>query len=151
VTISLPDVNVWLALVAEGHVHHLTGRDWFATQSDASVAFCRISQMALLRLLTNPHAMGGSPRTIARAWEIFTDLRRDRRVVFATDQERVDEIWRQCMTQPSVGPSSWTDAYLAALAQTHSYSLVTFDTGFKRWTDLKLMLLSAPAGSVGPL
>ena len=38
------------------------------------------------------------------------------------------------MTQAGVGPSSWTDAYLAAFAENHSYSLVTFDTGFERWS-----------------
>src|SRR3982751_3846122 len=106
-TISLLDVNVWLALVGEGHVHHLTARVWFAAQSGASVAFCRVTQMALLRLLTNPHVMGRSPRTIVEAWEIFTGLRRDQRVVFATDQERVDAVWSQFMIQPGTGPSSW--------------------------------------------
>ena len=146
-TIFLPDVNVWLALMAEGHVHHVTARDWFATQPDCSVAFCRITQMALLRLLTNPHVMGRSPRTIVEAWEIFIELRRDRRVFFAPDQERVDATWRRLMTQPGIGPSSWTDAYLAALAQTHSYLLVTFDSGFKRWADLRLTLFSPAAGS----
>ena len=37
------------------------------------------------------------------------------------------------MTQERVGPGSWTDAYLAAFAEAHSYALVTFDTGFERW------------------
>jgi uncharacterized protein len=148
VTISLPDVNVWLALVAAGHVHHAVARDWFAQQVDSSVAFCRTTQMALFRLLTNPHVMGRSPRTIVEAWEVFRELRRDRRVVFTPDQEWVDASWRQLMTQPGIGPSSWTDAYLAAFALTHSYPLVTFDTGFQRWAELKLTLLSPPTGSV---
>jgi predicted nucleic acid-binding protein len=47
------------------------------------------------------------------------------------------------MAQPGVGPSSRTDAYLAAFAEAHSYSLVTFDTGFERWPALKLKLLSS--------
>jgi predicted nucleic acid-binding protein len=46
------------------------------------------------------------------------------------------------MTQAGVGPSSWTDAYLAAFAEAHSYSLVTFDAGFRRWLTLNLTLLS---------
>lgn len=46
------------------------------------------------------------------------------------------------MTQPGVGPSSWTDAYLAAFARTHSCLLVTFDNGFARWAELKLKLLA---------
>jgi predicted nucleic acid-binding protein len=45
------------------------------------------------------------------------------------------------MTERGVGPSSWTDAYLAAFAESHSYSLVTFDTAFERWPALNLTLL----------
>ena|SRR6266404_7325516 len=148
VTISLPDVNVWVALAAEGHVHHTAARGWFAAQPDTSVAFCRITQMGLLRLLTNPSVMGRSPRSIAQAWEIFRQLRDDRRIVFTIERNNVDSTWRQLMTQAGVGPSSWTDAYLAALAQTHSHMLVTFDTAFARWADLRLTLLSSPADAV---
>ena len=140
--ISLPDVNIWIALAAEGHVHHLPARAWFARQADGSVAFCRITQMGLLRLLTNPRVMGRAPRTIGQAWETFEQLRADRRLVFASEPERIESAWRGFMTQPAVGPSSWTDAYLAAFAEAHSYSLVTFDTGFARWPALELQLLS---------
>lgn len=140
--ISLPDVNVWIALAPEGHVHHVPARAWFTAQPDASVAFCRITQMGLLRLLTNSHVMGRAPRTIVQAWETFAQLRGDRRLVFAGEPDRIESAWRQLMTQGGVGPSSWTDTYLAAFAETHSYSLVTFDIGFERWPALKLTLLS---------
>ena len=50
---SLPDVNVLLALSAEGHVHHKPARLWFYAQLTDSVAICRVTQMGLLRLLTN--------------------------------------------------------------------------------------------------
>ena len=147
--ISLPDVNIWIALAAEGHVHHVPARDWFAAQPAASVAFCRITQMGLLRLLTNSNVMGRAPRTIVQAWETFAQLRADPRLVFATEADRVESAWRQLMTQAGVGPSSWTDAYLAAFAETHSYSLVTFDAGFERWPALKLTLLSSAADLPG--
>jgi uncharacterized protein len=138
--ISLPDVNIWIALAAEGHFHHRPSRDWFAAQPGSSVAFCRITQMGLLRLLTNSKVMGRAPRTIVQAWETFAQLRADTRVVFATEPGRLESAWRQLMTQAGVGPSSWTDA---AFAEAHSYSLVTFDTGFERWPTLKLELLSS--------
>jgi predicted nucleic acid-binding protein len=47
------------------------------------------------------------------------------------------------MTETGIGPSSWTDAYLAAFADALSYTVVTFDTGFERWPALKLTLLSS--------
>jgi predicted nucleic acid-binding protein len=46
------------------------------------------------------------------------------------------------MTHRGVGPSSWTDAYLAAFAEAHSYSMVTFDAGFERWPTIKSTILS---------
>ena len=148
-TISLPDVNVWTALAAEGHIHHVVAREWFAAQPDASVAFCRITQMGLLRLLTNSSVMGRAPRTIVQAWEVYEQLRGDRRLVFATEPDGVEPVWRLLMTRPGVGASSWTDAYLAAFAQEHSYSLVTFDTAFARWAALRLTLLASPEKSAG--
>jgi toxin-antitoxin system PIN domain toxin len=141
--VSLPDVNIWIALAAEGHIHHVPTRDWFTAQPDASVAFCRITQMGLFSLLTNSHTMGRTPRTILQAWETFGQLRTDRRLVFATEPDRIESAWRPLMTETGIGPSSWTDAYLAAFAEAHSYSLVTFDTGFERWPALKLTLLSS--------
>jgi toxin-antitoxin system PIN domain toxin len=147
--VSLPDVNIWIALAAEGHSHHVPARDWFAAQPDASVAFCRITQMGLLRLLTNPNVMGRAPRTVVQAWDIYAQLGADRRLVFATEPDSIEYGWRRLMTQAGVGPSSWTDAYLAAFAETHSYSLVTFDTAFKRWSGLELTLLSPTRGLSG--
>ena len=141
-TISLPDVNIWIALAAGGHVHHVPACNWFTAQPDGSVAFCRITQMGLLRLLTNSSVMGRSPRTVAQAWETFAELLADGRVVFATEPDHIESAWRRLMTQAGVGPSSWTDAYLAAFAEAHSYSLVTFDAGFRRWLTLNLTLLS---------
>jgi toxin-antitoxin system PIN domain toxin len=108
--ISLPDVNIWIALTAEGHVHHVPARDWFTAQPVASVAFCRITQMGLLRLLTNSNVMKRAPRTILQAWEIYEQLRAAPRLVFATEPNLVESAWRQLMTQAGVGPSSWTDA-----------------------------------------
>jgi toxin-antitoxin system PIN domain toxin len=147
--ISLPDVNIWIALAAEGHVHHVPAREWFAAQPDASVAFCRITQMGLLRLLTNSHVMGRAPRTIVQAWETFGQLRADRRLTFATEPDRLEFAWRQLMTRAGVGPSSWTDTYLAAFAEGNSYSLVTFDCGFERWPALHLTLLPSAQNRPG--
>jgi len=102
--------------------------------------------MGMLRLLTSAAVMGGAPRTIAQAWEIYRLFHTARRLIFANESSGVESVWRQLMTQSGVGPSSWTDAYLAAFARTHSCTLITFDAAFVRWPDLDLKLLSATAG-----
>jgi len=49
---KLPDVNVWLAASWSRHSLHNSAKEWVdAEQGD--LAFCRVSQMAFLRLLTN--------------------------------------------------------------------------------------------------
>jgi hypothetical protein len=32
--ISLVDANIWLAIAADGHVHHAVAANWFGTQVD---------------------------------------------------------------------------------------------------------------------
>ena len=65
--ISLPDVNVLLALVAAGHTHHASAHGWFETQEPDSVGICRVTQMGLLRLLTNPKVLPSGVYPIGRA------------------------------------------------------------------------------------
>jgi toxin-antitoxin system PIN domain toxin len=138
--ISVPDVNVLLALRAGGHVHHAIAWTWFEEREAGSVALCRITQMGLLRLLTNPAALPKC-RSVQQAWDDVIGLRADPRVFFATEPPELELIWAGLMNYPAVGPSAWTDAYLAAFAQGHGYEMVTFDRGFRRWGELVLQVL----------
>jgi predicted nucleic acid-binding protein len=56
---DLLDANVWLALAAEAHVHHETATHYWEAAAAPTVAFCRITQMAFLRLLTNKTSFTG--------------------------------------------------------------------------------------------
>lgn len=139
--ISLPDVNLLLALSAEGHIHHKPARSWFYGQLTNSVAICRVTQMGLLRLLTNSKALGRGARTVRQAWDIQHALETDPRIIFANEPANLQPVWEELMILPGVGASSWTDAYLAAFARERRYQLVTFDKGFKRWRDLDSSIL----------
>jgi uncharacterized protein len=144
VRISLPDVNIWLALIAEGHSHHDSARSWFYASANDSVALCRVTQMGILRLLTNSKVLGRGVRTVSQAWQIQHALRADPRVVVAEEPDGLEPFWEQLMNQPGAGHASWTDAYLAAFAGEHHYTLVTFDRGFEKWPDLKPSILPGP-------
>jgi predicted nucleic acid-binding protein len=54
----LPDVNLWLALVFDAHVHHVAAKSWYDGLSDVACCFCRTTQQGFLRLATNPKAFG---------------------------------------------------------------------------------------------
>jgi toxin-antitoxin system PIN domain toxin len=141
VKITSPDINVLLAIRAAGHVHHTSAWKWFEERDAGSVAIGRVTQMGLLRLLTNPKVLPSEVRSVPQAWDAVNEMRSDKRVFFQSEPAELETIWAALMKDPSVGPSSWTDAYLAAFAQGHGYEIVTFDRGFRRWRELTLRLL----------
>jgi toxin-antitoxin system PIN domain toxin len=141
VKISLPDVNVLLPLAAEGHIHHPQARSWFSSRAADSVVICRVTQMGLLRLLTNSKVLGEGVRTIRQTWKILRALEADPRVMFAKEPEEIHFVWADLMNRPGVGASSWTDAYLPAFARQYQYQLVTFDRDFNRWPEIQTSIL----------
>jgi predicted nucleic acid-binding protein len=56
--ICLPDVNLWIGLTSNRHIHHAQAKAWLESMEGARIAFCRITELGLLRLLTNQHVMG---------------------------------------------------------------------------------------------
>jgi hypothetical protein len=140
----LADVNVWVALAAVGHVHHSLARAWLEESETSHVKFCRITQMGLLRLLTNNKVMGPNVLTAANAWRVYASLCDDDRVQYAEEPPHLEGGWREAAGQPGTGPNFWTDAYLAAFAEAGNYTIVTFDRGFLRHHGVSVRLL-APA------
>jgi uncharacterized protein len=137
----LPDVNLWLALVFESHVHHAVARDWFAALSDSDCSFCRLTQQGFLRLSTNPKAFGAEAVTLSEAWQLYDSLICDPRVVFSAEAGVIETPWRGFTQRQSYSPKIWNDAYLAAFAQAGGFRLVTFDRGFEQYAKLDCILL----------
>jgi toxin-antitoxin system PIN domain toxin len=126
-----PDVNLWIALAYPGHIHHPAALHWFGEAPEDELAFCRITQMGLLRLLTNRLVMGVNVLTPASAWRVYDDFERNPRIVFANEPPGIEIKWRN-LHQPVQGPNSWTDAYLASFAIASDFTLVTFDAQLAR-------------------
>lgn len=51
---ALLDVNVLIALLDAGHVHHGAARDWLGTHIGAGWASCPLTQNGCLRILSTP-------------------------------------------------------------------------------------------------
>jgi hypothetical protein len=92
-------LGVLLVLSAEGHIHHKPARSWFYAQLTDSVVICRVTQMGLLRLLTNSKALGREVRSIRQAWDIQHTLEADPRVIFANDPETLQPVWVELMNR----------------------------------------------------
>lgn len=141
----LLDVNVWLALVVAEHTHASRARDWAESAKNDEFALCRVTQMGLLRLLTNRHVMGEDVLPEDGAWRAFDRLISEPNIFFAAEPPALDRMWRG-LTPSHSGSNFWTDTYLAAFAQVSGYTLVTFDRGFSRYKNLRLKI----PGVAGP-
>jgi toxin-antitoxin system PIN domain toxin len=130
-----------LALAAPGHTQHRAARQWFDSLGEGEAVFCRITQMGLLRLLTNEAVMKKDVLTTRQAWKVYEELRSDWRVIFAAEPAGLEAVWIGLMTTYPSAVKTWTDAYLAAFAIGHGYTLATFDRGFRKWTEVLLYIL----------
>jgi uncharacterized protein len=139
--ITLPDINVWVALASDRHVHHAVARDWFAAIGEAGAAFCRVTQIGFLRLLTNSRVMGDDVLNQRQAWGVYEQLACDHRVVFALEPPELEPVWKKLTQSAFRVTGHWTDAYLAALALLHNFQVVSFDKGFKKIARLDSTIL----------
>ena len=122
----LVDVGVWLAAVWGRHVHYPVASVWVNGQAD-DLVFCRVTQMGLLRLVSNPAIMGGDAVDRSQAWRLFDQLWSDERILWAEEPDGLDAVWRAISARDDKSHKLWTDDYLAAFAQASDLALATLD------------------------
>ena len=127
----LIDVGVWLAATWGRHAHHPVARQWFDQQSD-DLLLCRVTQMSLLRLISNPAILGEDAVTRSYAWQILDRLWSDNRVLWAEEPDHLEPVFRAISARSDHSHKLWTDDYLAAFAQAGGASLATLDTKLKQ-------------------
>jgi toxin-antitoxin system PIN domain toxin len=125
-SLIFPDLNVWLAIAAPEHVHATLARHWWE-QAGESIAFCRLTQMGLLRLVTTAAAMKGKPLTMAQAWLVYDRFFDDERVQFVNDPPSAEQYFRERSNHGTPSPKIWADAWLLAVAQSMGGVVVTLD------------------------
>ena len=123
---KLVDVGVWLAAVWGRHARHPVAAGWFGKEAD-DILFCRVTQMGLFRLLSNPAIMGDDAINRSQAWRTFDQLWADERVLRADEPAELDAVWRAISARDDKSHKLWTDDYLAAFAQASDATLVTLD------------------------
>jgi toxin-antitoxin system PIN domain toxin len=126
----LVDVGVWLAATWGRHVHHSVARRWFDEQSD-DLLLCRVTQMSLLRLISNPAIMGDDVVTRSEAWRVLDQFWSDSRVLWADEPDQLEAVFRAISARRDNSHKLWTDDYLAAFAQASGAVLATLDTKLK--------------------
>lgn len=126
----LVDVSVWLAAIWGRHAQHRVASQWFDNQQD-DLALCRVTQMSLLRLLSNSAILGEDAVIRSEAWRVVDRLWSDDRVLWAEEPDRLDTVFRAISARDDHSHKLWTDDYLAAFAQASGASLATLDARLK--------------------
>jgi toxin-antitoxin system PIN domain toxin len=126
----LVDVGVWLAATWGRHVYHRAAKQWFDEQSD-DLLLCRVTQMSLLRLISNPAIMGTDVVTRDQAWRVVDQFWSDNRVLWAEEPDHLDAVFRAISARNDNSHKLWTDDYLAAFAQASGAVFATLDTKLK--------------------
>jgi len=135
------DANVWLALTAEAHSHHARAKAYWEGNALPVAAFCRVTHMAFLRLLTNKSVMGSHVLTPPAAWKKMGEFLALPEVEFFAEPHGLEELWSQFSNTDRSSPNLWTNAYLAAFAACAGLRLVTFDKGFSKFSGLDPFIL----------
>ena len=126
-TVSLPDVNVLIALAWPSHVHHRQAHAWFRENASAGWATCPFTQCGFVRVSSNPKII---PHAVAPQ-EALSVLRR---IVDLPDHVFWPDHVDLCASTHIpvgllMGHRQVTDAYLLGLAISKGGQLVTLDKG----------------------
>jgi uncharacterized protein len=139
---DLPDINVWLALADENHIHHERAQTYWRTEAFTKIAFCRISMMGFLRLVTRPGVLSSS-LSIEEAWDIYHRYRSCDGIVFLPESDTAELTFELLTRSVNFTPRLWTDAYLAAFAIASGSRIVSFDGDFMKFEGLSFLHLIA--------
>ncbi len=142
----LADVNVWLATLVEKHPHHEAATQWWREDvlpASDSVAFCRLTGLGLLRLLSSKRVIGRQRLDHAHAWAAFKKVAAQASVSVLDEPTGINEILVDLCTHERSSPGFWSDAYLAAFARAGRHRFATFDRGFRQFEGLELLLLTS--------
>ena len=124
----LLDANLLIAMTHDHHVHHAESLAWFSAVPKRRWATCGLTQLAFLRLGSNPRIAGRPSITAAEVVQGLEEL-------VAHPQH---EYWGEAPAAASlpvfqhaafVGHRQVTDLYLLALAAERGQVLATLDRG----------------------
>lgn len=121
----LLDVNALLALAWPNHPFHRKARDWFAQSNSIGWSTCSLTEAAFVRLSANP-AVVLAPYRPLDCFLLLEAMKRHGRHSFLSGAklraEPLGKVLARCHGHQQVN-----DAFLVALAESHSAQLVTFD------------------------
>lgn len=132
------DANVLLYAVNSGAHHHETSRTWLdgALSGKDRVGLAWLPMIAFVRLATSPRAFA-SPLAPAGAMSRVQEWLAAPAAVVVQPTERHATILDRLLGSTGTGGSLTNDAHLAALAIEHRAEIVSYDTDFTRFAEVR--------------
>jgi len=125
----LPDVNVLLALLWPRHQSHAAAHAWFAKSGQRAWATNALTQLGVLRLLTNPAVTQGAVSAVTALGVLSEATTHAGHEFWPLDREIPASL--KPLAAKVRGHQQWTDALLLWQAVERDGVLVTFDAGVK--------------------
>jgi predicted nucleic acid-binding protein len=94
-----------------------------------------------MRLLCNHKVMGAKVLHPREAWQVYETILAGGAVHFLEEPSNIQVHLHRLTLGAKASPDFWTDAYLAAFAQSAGMRLVTFDAGFALFKNLPILIL----------
>lgn len=120
---ALLDVNVLIALLDQGHIHHQLARNWLVAHASSGWASCPLTLNGCIRIMAQP-SYPGSTSVMQMAQRLQQACQHPAHEFWPDDVNPLAGIDFERL----LGHRQLTDAYLLALAVHHGGRLVTFDT-----------------------
>lgn len=121
-TPALPDVNVLLALAWPNHQHHDRAHAWFSEEHRFGWATCALTQVAFVRLSSNPAYTAAAVSPAAAAALLARLAAHEHHHFFGELPPAATDAFAR-----AAGHQQVTDAYLVRVAVHHASRVVTFD------------------------
>jgi toxin-antitoxin system PIN domain toxin len=127
IAVWLLDANLLIALTHSAHIHHAEAHTWFAEHPKRRWASCALTQLAFVRLTSNPKVVG-SEITAGEALQALAAMAAQPTHEYWADAP--EPLQMATLQSPAlVGHRQVTDAYLLGLAAQRQQRLATLDRG----------------------
>ena len=126
---ALLDVNVLIALLWPAHEHHEAAHRWFAARRRAGWATCPLTQMAFVRVVSNPAFSSDALAPVDAVSLLAHNLRHPTHEFWPDDIGLVEALGPSA--KHLQGHRQLTDAYLLGLAVRRRGALASFDAGLR--------------------
>jgi toxin-antitoxin system PIN domain toxin len=136
--VNLLDANVLLYAVNESDPHHVEARTWLdsALNGPATVGYSWMVLLAFLRLATK-QTIFDAPLDVDQALERVRKWLAQPVSTIVEPGPRHFDLIAGLLQTTGAGGNLTNDAHLAALAIEHRATVVTYDTDFSRFPDLR--------------